>query len=138
MNETALFRGQVKNTNHWVYGSLIYSANSVFIINDLSDNIIKKHSNGTWQINRPCFLIDNETVGQYTTVDDINGKQLFKDDVVRIPETLHNVEIVGMIVWEKGRFLIKSISSGTTWDISYYIDIEKIGNIHDNPELMNK
>lgn len=130
-----LFRGQVKNTDYWVYGNVIFTHNSAFIV---SGDIVTKKSNGKWHINNPCFLLEEKTVGQYTTVDDKNGKQLFKDDIVRIPETMHNVEVTGIIVFDKGRFLIKSILSGTSWDINYSKDIEKIGNIHDNPELINR
>jgi len=131
-----LFRGQVKNTDYWVYGNVIYTSNSAYIIS--GSDVVARKSNGKWHINNSCLLIESNTVGQYTTVDDKNGKQLFKDDIVRIPESMNNIEITGVIVWKKGRFLIKSILSGTTWDISYSTDIEKIGNIHDNPEMMNK
>ena len=131
-----LFRGQVRNTDYWVYGSIIYTSNSVYIISGA--DVVTKKTNGRWHINNSCFLIEEKTAGQYTTIDDKNGKQLFKDDIVRIPASMHNVEITGIIVWDKGRFLIKSISSGTAWDIGYSKDIEKLGNIHDNPEMINR
>ena len=97
-----------------------------------------------------------ETVGQYTGLQDKNGKRVFEGDICRVvyldkrcaPNYEHyeaeNV-IVEEVVFEKGTFCFKT----TFEDIAMYRPIgfeiyekqrikcfEIIGNIHDNPELL--
>ena len=95
-----------------------------------------------------------ETVGQYTGLTDKNGKKIFEGDVIRAhyanvpPERSEHVETV---IFRNGRFC-GMYANGTmkTWaglpdgvqhlpgDRSVWMDsCEVIGNIYDNPELLN-
>lgn len=86
------------------------------------------------------LVVIPETVGQYTGLTDKNGKMIFEGDRVRVP--MHKVGetpnyMTGFVEWIKGAFSV-------TWDdtqfgrhfVGYLENIEIIGNIHDNPELI--
>lgn len=72
------------------------------------------------------FYCDPETVGQYTGLTDKNGARIFEGDIVKIS----NDEIFE-VKYEDGGFTAGLFLGD--WD---YGHVEVIGNIYDNPELM--
>ena len=85
--------------------------------------------------------IHPETVGQYTGLTDKNGKKIFEGDICRIKE--HGDVDLAVISFEHGAFYATphnaNIHEHTLWDIWYNdFDIEIIGNIHDNLELLEE
>ena len=87
------------------------------------------------------YVVDPETVGQYTGLTDKNGKKIFEGDIIKIylyeTKRLANYE-TGCIKYDdtKARFVL------CTEEGNYGIDnsnvFEVIGNIHDNPELLKE
>lgn len=120
-----LFRGQTiykSKGNAWYKGSLITESEGAKIVYDTTDE------NG-WEYVIP------ETVGQYTGLDDKNGNKIFEGDIVDI---LTENEEIGVVVYENGGYIV--FSDGFCVDFINNIhgtDVEIIGNIYDNPELMN-
>lgn len=112
-----------------------------------------EHLDGTWVYGYLCnenyinsmelegeFLIDPETVCQYTGLTDREGKKIFEGDIVRRSD-LHNAKepSIGFIEYdtENTSFLIhwtdiQNYSATFPWKDR----IEVIGNIFDNPELI--
>ena len=91
-----------------------------------------------------------ETVGQYTGLTDKNGKRIFEGDIVKCTDTINDFEFNAVVEFgnpngEYNRgYQLKFISGEeSNFDILCWVDmketgayIEIIGNIHDNPELM--
>ena len=80
--------------------------------------------------------VDYQTVGQYTGLCDKNGVRIFEGDIVRYGDTIHHV------VFEQRNttaYFGLVYSEIETMPFGHYQDlkqIEVIGNIYDNPELL--
>ena len=129
-----LFRGQQIDNGAWVEGAFcMKDCDSLF--GEMVDRptIIKyeePHS-GYW------FRIYPETVGQFTGLTDKNGKKIFEGDIVQCIRTgLDGKEMVGHIVYDEGCFCVKERKSPNCPAMDLCGDFEVVGNIHDNPELL--
>lgn len=121
---TIKFRGKVKRTNEWKYGSLLTYA-------DGECNIITEtgHRIDTWNV-------DPSSVGQFIGVLDSKGKEIYENDIVHFINPGLRYDIVAPVVYEHGDFCLQKnpqylIPMGNFEDYCF----EVIGNIHDNPEL---
>lgn len=126
-----LFRGKRVDTGEWVYGN--YAHTDCYI----------KHNDYIGQNSPLEYMIAPETVGQYTGLFDKNGKRIFEGDIVIIPNSKKQ-GLPAVIRWSQSetRFEIsrmgyQALSLDPLFSrIGYYSRCEVIGNIHDNPELM--
>ena len=79
------------------------------------------------------------TVGQYTGLKDKNGKRIFEGDICRNTKTGEIVSVkwhgtMAGFVWNKRKENSHLSDFGELFRV--YDKYEVIGNIHDNPELM--
>lgn len=123
-----LFRGQHVDSKAWCYGYLVKQFGSTEIY--LSGNT--KHS---WDRHR----VIPETVGQYTGLNDSNGRKIFEGDVIQDGNCDYNKYVVEYST-ERGGFLPFAHGDGcgcceinTLHDSTCHT---VIGNIYDNPELI--
>jgi uncharacterized phage protein (TIGR01671 family) len=109
------FRGK-DSTGKWLHGDLACSS----------------YGRGITAIEE--VLVDSETVGQYTGVKDKNGVKIFEGDIVEWFEFNGAERRVNDVVFAHGGFFFCNDSD----TIGHYYGLSVIGNIHDNPELLNR
>lgn len=123
MKRDILFRG-INFQKEWVYGDLFHS-----YAND--DIAIAYYREGS---KTPTFdAIFPESFGQYTGLTDKNGVKIFEGDIISIGEP--NIKYITM--WRNDGFCAKQIGSSSYIGLTYWAsDIEVLGNVIDNPELI--
>ena len=126
-----LFRGKRIDNGKWIEG-LPYKAKygGISSIVDIDE---ERH------------LIIPETVGQYTGLTDKNGKRIFEGDIVKCIEITRykEIEYISPVVFLDGSWFLHEsedcdvyLYNYDTEGIERLWEIEVIGNIHDNPELL--
>lgn len=116
-----LFRGKRVDNGEWVYGDLF----SLF--------------------ERPCIKfggtdkeivgVKAETVGQYTGLTDKNGVKIYEVDILKVIAGKHTK--ICRVIFQDGAF-VGIDEDGGECDFRYLINLEVIGNIHDNAELLGE
>lgn len=87
------------------------------------------------------FEVDSDTVGQFTGLKDADGREIYEGDIVERDNSYFQKTcpaqpktIVGVVEWCDGEFIVKD--SYKLFNSSEKFPIRVIGNIHDNPELL--
>ena len=122
-----LFRGKCKTDNEWLYGFPYVTRKNAVKINWYCSEF------GSMRTDE----VIPETVGQYTGLTDKNGVRIFEGDIVSLTKYSG---LIYKVVYMLCRYELVN-SKGTNCfvlDIYKSKDIEVIGNIHDNPELLGK
>ena len=132
-----LFRGKRLGNGEWVEGYLY--EHEPALVGIASENDVPEPSKwfiartgfADWNMPRPVEFveIDPSTVGQYTGMIDKNGNRIFEGDILSIWNDRNDV-----VVFEDGAFIMED----TEIPMRFAIKFEVIGNIHDNPELLEK
>lgn len=146
------FRGKPKNKGDYyffsqiwkdsckdgfVYGSLVISKNKdcgdrYYICTTALCSINSCINNGITSM----LEIIPETVGQYTGISDRNGKKIFEGDFVRYVNSFSEVKIL-KVLWSKcGWWFLGEFKHPL--DFFEKRNLEVIGNVHDNPELLSR
>lgn len=134
MRREILFRGKRLDSGKWTYGYYT-EACANFVMNT-----------AVIETNRNDVLVERDTIGQYTGLTDKNGIKIFEGDIVHIlgnqdVEDWKNVNYNALITFLDGGFCA---IDGTEEEHGFRryslcrmdFDLEVIGNIHDNPELL--
>ena len=140
-----LFRGQQRKKGEkvrldgsplessWFYGNGIFQTKGDFSIIYQSEPEFSKHS------------VYSDTLGQYTGLTDKHGTKIFEGDIVVYCTNTNRAtnkefhEVVFETRGESGYFGIK-ISNIETWRFCLEVPaklMEVVGNIYDNPELLD-
>lgn len=126
-----LFRGKRKDNGEWVEGDFCKPCNIVFVSMGY-DEVLKRDN---IPICNDCEVIP-ETVGQYTGLTDKNGNKIFEGDICSKFSNYSGKKICFPIVFEQGLFYAKYSETAGMPLCDVCEKVEVIGNIHDNPELL--
>lgn len=132
-----LFRGKDFSgvlTRSWIFGSLDTTENeyTIMIYPDRFGNKCR-------------IFVDPKTVGQFTGLTDKNGKKIFEGDIIRQINSYDNLEMTGVVRFSKSaQFVISHTYTekencykrGKKKAFAIKTNCEIIGNIYDNPELL--
>ena len=125
-----LFRGKT-DKGEWVQGSLVETLHWGMIINGQ-----RQKAYGICDLHDNYKYVTQYSIGQYTGLTDKNGKKIFEGDIVKCKDYLEAkpFEFQGYIDFKNGSFVIVGdFMTHYRW-LDY--EVEAIGNIHDNPELL--
>ena len=129
MSREIKFRAHGQVYPKWFYG--------YYVKNKEGDSFIR--STGNFE----TYWVLEETLGQFTGLHDKNGKEIYEGDVVswsawKLGSCYEKSckKKVNIVEWSsnKGKWFI----GNDLWDLGIYSDIEVIGNIHENPEILEK
>jgi uncharacterized phage protein (TIGR01671 family) len=130
------FRGKRLDNGKWVVGDLIENQGRFFIYHATSESTIEDNDDG--HIVVVAVEVEPATVGQYTGLKDKNGKKIWEGDIVAV--SFGDIVIPLLVVFDCGGWKIREKYDETLHDLESYTsskDVNSvIGNIHDNPELI--
>ncbi len=125
-----LFRGKARSAfgDRWIYGDYVYYAGG--------HQIWAQEEN-----DRGNYLVDPSTLGQFTGLIDKHGVKIFEGDILKglryhdFGQGGEYVPCQYVVTWDAKwvRFSPLHLFSGYVYDLKNF---EVIGNIHDNPELL--
>ena len=124
MMREILFRG--KFGNEWKYGFLSIEPKGLVI-----KEPYKNESSNVWHI-------DADTVGQYTGLTDKNGTKIFEGDIIDFLYRSDS-DSYGVVHYDADETEFGFVYNSIFERLGRYYrseDIEVIGNIYDNPELL--
>ena len=138
MNNRYIFRGKRKDNGKLIYGDLIIDQYGKYYIHPNTNAF----SVNKYNLAKCIQIIEviPETVGQCTGLKDENGKWIFEGDII-ITNKFGTPEIRYTIVYDKeiatfiGEYKKGCVRHFTTFDGDSNC-FEVIGNIHNNPELL--
>jgi hypothetical protein len=123
------FRGKRRDTGEWVYGGIQFFLENVFIYFD--------NGQGAYE----SRMVNPDTVGQYTGLKDNNGVKIFEGDFVDFGPGEKGKDHCrySPVTYINGAFRcgFGSPISDFVYDPGI-VELEAAGNIHDNPELIER
>ena len=92
------------------------------------------------------YFCEPDSIGQYTGLTDKNGKKIFEGDIIHLEYSqvffggVYFGEYTAEVSYKEGCFITDGINNGDEIEtpLSGFNndEVEIIGNIHDNPELL--
>lgn len=136
-----LFRAKRRANGVFVEGFLFSKYEGDEIRTCIGIDHIRDYPDG--ELAQGCYFeVRPETVGQFTGLTDRNGKRIFEGDIVEaaLAEGTHKGFSWGcqVVVFDRGAFCLKDRRNEITPLCNYAANVqfEVLGNIHDNPELL--
>ena len=129
------FRGKNKDIG-WVYGQIAYDINgNTYIIQEVElDSSYGLEE--TILFVTMWYRVDKETVGQYTGLHDKNGKEIYEGDIVK--SFFVDTDEAGNEIYKYYIIEVKYDEVLCSYKIDKFMNLEVIGNIYENKELLNE
>lgn len=147
MNDRYLYRAKRMYNREWVEGNLVWSDDAdddykAIIIPTIGSNMFTKEGTNVDLGFEKWYRVDPSTICQCTGLKDKNGKLIWENDIVRDDNGNIYKAFWQDRYYQFSWICVKSdkLPIGAKWDFwsirSY--EIEVIGNIFDNPELIHE
>jgi len=141
-----IFRGKRIENNEWVYGDLIQLGQSadywyimpIGVSGEMYEDEPYPFRENDVMCRCALSKVNPDTLGQYTGLKDKNGKMIFEGDLCYYFDSNCDEDDGGLkVVYEYGGYWLKGDGFAISFcQINTNTDVEVIGNIHDNPELL--
>ena len=145
-----LFRGKRIDNGEWVEG---YLGKSVMHLETFHQNVVVdtiEVYDGKSYLNIVFRNVSANSICQFTGLTDKNGTKVFEGDILKFTDTNAEYEWIGKVAFGNpnaeynwGFQLVYISGTKPNTDILLWFDMEEtgafsevIGNIHDNPELL--
>lgn len=118
------FRGMDK-LGKWHYGDLIHMSDSTMSIRDIADD---------------TYVVDPESVGEYTGHTDTRGVRVYEGDIMFTPSKFAHSQ-TGVVVYEpnKSALLVKMVTTNDNpfpWKSIPAFTGEVVGNVYENSKMI--
>lgn len=132
-----LFIGKRLDNGEWITGHLLkYEDGSARMVSSNTNIFCFEKDESI--IQTVAHRVDPKTVGQYTGFVDKNGKKIFEGDILSV----YNSKAFLFAVEWNNQYVLKCTSNGVSDNILNVIespeDVEVVGNIYDNSELIKE
>lgn len=144
MSDRYLFKAKRVDNGEWVQGNLILSNDAkdgyraIIIPTNNSNMFTKGGTKGDLGFEN-WYKVNKDTICQCTGLKDKNGKLIWENDIVR---TIYDgIEHIYQVIWDKSELDFKATNGKEFYKSNFeYLpccdEVEVIGNIFDNPELL--
>ena len=129
-----LFRGKRVDNGEWIQGDIVQ-----FPVHGVVRIVEQEPSYKDAEV-------DSDTVGQFTGLTDKNGRKIFEGDIIHLEYSqvffggMYFGEYTAEVSYKEGCFITDGMNNGDEIEtpLSGFDndELEIIGNIHDNPELL--
>ena len=126
-----LFRGKRLDNGEWVYGFYCHVPRGRL---DRDEHLIQTVKKSGKMGMLHC--VDPSTVGQYTGLMDKNGKRIWEGNVITVDREVGCFEI--KFNENTAMFVMDGDAIRASFNIFGTDEVEVMGNIHDNPELLEE
>ena len=127
-----IFRAKSAEDGKWVYGDINHTS-------DTETYIVPQYRE-YGEIYNDGIMIDEKTVGQFVGLHDINRKEIYEGDIIKMLNGVYKVVwSISDVSFRLERWITKE--NGVK-EVSFFITpyhesyVEVLGNIIDNPELI--
>ncbi len=123
MNELAKFRAKVDQSKSWIYRQPFHIRGTWYMYNSLWDKV----------------RIDHRTLGQFIGLTDKNHKEIYEGDICE--HRYKGRSYKSVVRRNHWNWYLEFLNQDDCFEIANYAfgdraDLQVIGNIHDNPKLL--
>lgn len=136
MEDRYLFKAKRVDNGEWEIGSLIILPNGKYEIANGCTN--PPDSDPMWKSCVITHLVDPSTICQCTGLKDKNGKLIWENDIVKGHRKISfgSHRHIGKVKYINGHYEIIGVKQYTGFSDALSVSYEVLGNIFDNPELL--
>ena len=133
-----LFRGKAIDGSGWAEGQCAYDGHNAWIVYDNDFYVTSSRTTGDVLVSDRFVRVEPATVGQYTGLTDKNGAKVFEGDIISYKGSKEIVRFNTELNIPRFTTGIGRGSSTVPHPYKITKNHAVIGNIHDNPDLLDE